>query len=145
VNTKTIGDISEAAVIAALLKSGANVLMPFGDRNRYDVVIENDGKFERIQIKTGRIKHGVLRFYTVSVTRRKGKRFAMAYNGQIEKFGVYCPENDTVYMIPVEICAKSNTRFKIGSRKTHRGPACPNADDFALRCISSVQPEQPPV
>jgi hypothetical protein len=46
-NSKIIGDVSEAAVIAALLKSGVNVLIPFGDRSRYDVVIEKDGKFER--------------------------------------------------------------------------------------------------
>ena len=53
-NSKHVGDTSEAQVIAALLKMGKNVLLPFGDNQRYDVVIEEKGKFIRIQVKTAR-------------------------------------------------------------------------------------------
>ena len=145
-NSKVVGDVSEAAVIAALLKSGMNVLMPFGDRNRYDVVVERDVKFERIQIKTGRQKGKVVIFNTKSSTRVCGKRVDKGYEGQIESFAVYHRELDRVYVVPVKLAAKGNSRLRLGPRGGPGcGPQCAYAEDFILRGISSVQPEQPTV
>src|SRR5260370_37668620 len=53
-NNKTIGERSEAIIIAKFLEVGYGVLTPFGDNRRYDLVIEGaDGNFYRIQCKTG--------------------------------------------------------------------------------------------
>ena len=53
-NNKTKGERSEAIIIAKLLEVGYGVLTPFGDNRRYDLVIEDaDGKFWRVQCKTG--------------------------------------------------------------------------------------------
>jgi hypothetical protein len=38
-NTKSIGEISEAIVMAEFLKAGFPVLLPFGDNRRYDMVV----------------------------------------------------------------------------------------------------------
>jgi len=46
-NTKAIGEISEAIVLAEFLKMGFPVLLPFGDNQRYDMVIEAGGRFLR--------------------------------------------------------------------------------------------------
>ena len=55
-NNKTIGEHSEAILIAKLLEVGYGVLTPFGDNRRYDLVIEDaDGNFHRVQCKTGRV------------------------------------------------------------------------------------------
>lgn len=51
-HTKQIGDISEAMVAAVLLRSGRVILKPIGDNQRYDLVIDNNGKFLRVQCKT---------------------------------------------------------------------------------------------
>jgi hypothetical protein len=40
--------------MAALLRRGKKVLMPFSDNCRYDIVVEENGSFTRIQCKTGR-------------------------------------------------------------------------------------------
>lgn len=50
-NGKTIGDIGEAKVLADLIEKGYTVLVPWGDNLPYDLVIERDGEFERIQVK----------------------------------------------------------------------------------------------
>ena len=102
-NPKGIGENSEAAVLAALLRAGKIVLKPFGDNQRYDLVTdEGDGKFCRIQCKTGRLKHdgAVLLFDTCSsyVHRGRGKR---DYKGDADVFAVYSPELDKVYLVPV--------------------------------------------
>jgi hypothetical protein len=53
-HTQKTGDISEAAVITRLLRCGYIVLTPYGQNHRYDLVIEDaDGKFWRVQVKTG--------------------------------------------------------------------------------------------
>jgi hypothetical protein len=52
-NTKSTGDISEAVVMAEFLKAGFPVLLPFGDNQRYDMVVEVSGRLLRVQCKTG--------------------------------------------------------------------------------------------
>jgi len=49
--TKQKGDIAEAYVIYALRQKGFNVLVPWGEDNRYDLVSEKNGVFKRIQVK----------------------------------------------------------------------------------------------
>jgi len=132
VNTKLVGDISEAAVIAAFLKAGYNVLVPFGDRNRYDVVIEDGGAFQRVQIKTGRERFGNVEFNTKSTTRRNGKRHEVGYKGQIECFAVYHRERDVVYVVPVDQCADSNAKLRIDDSKPKCGPKALLASNFIL-------------
>ena len=44
-NTKKVGNATEAVVMAEFLKAGFPVLMPFGENNRYDLVVETGGRF----------------------------------------------------------------------------------------------------
>ena len=99
-NSKAIGDITQSQVLAALLKQGKKVLMPFGDNFRYDLVVEENGSFSRIQCKTGRVDRGAVVFAVASSQyHRGGKR--QNYHGQVEAFGVFCPENGKTYIIPI--------------------------------------------
>jgi hypothetical protein len=53
-DSKSVGERSEAIIMARLLAVGYMVLTPFGESARYDLVIEDaDGKFWRVQCKTG--------------------------------------------------------------------------------------------
>jgi hypothetical protein len=100
-NSKSVGDITQSQVMAALLKRGNKVLMPFGDNFRYDLVIEKDGRFTRIQCKTGKLSHGAISFAVASSQyHRGGKR--QDYRGQVDAFGVFCPDNEKVYIIPID-------------------------------------------
>jgi len=100
-NSKSVGDITQSQVMAALLKHGKRVLMPFGDNFRYDLVVEENGRFTRIQCKTGKLKHGAIVFSVASSQyHRGGKR--QDYRGQIDAFGVYCPDNEKVYIISID-------------------------------------------
>ncbi len=55
--TNSIGDITEAAIIAQFLQLGFIVLTVYGGNQRYDLVIEDaDGQFWRVQCKTARIR-----------------------------------------------------------------------------------------
>ncbi len=66
-NSKGIGEKTEAKIISCLVLKEKVVLIPFGDNQRYDIVIEDDdGTFKRIQCKTGRLKNGAIKFPTCS-------------------------------------------------------------------------------
>ena len=110
-NPKAVGEISEGVVLGALLKQGKTVLMPFGNNQRYDLVIDEDGTFVRAQVKTGRLRNGVICFNTSSVNGFTGKR--TVYDGQADVFLVYCPETDGVYNIPVSECGVSVTSLRV--------------------------------
>lgn len=50
---KSTGEYSEVVIAERLLRAGYNVLTPYGDSLRYDLVIEDaDGRFWRMQCKT---------------------------------------------------------------------------------------------
>ena len=77
---KTIGDQTQAMVLARLLQVYPNVLIPFGENARYDLVIDDGKKFLSVQCKTGRLKNGVITFATCSVTyHHPNNRGMLAY------------------------------------------------------------------
>jgi hypothetical protein len=72
-DTKTIGDRSEAQVLATLIDAGYHVAIPFGENHRYDFIVEDpNGRLLRIQVKTGRLKNGAIRFNGFSSHSHRG-------------------------------------------------------------------------
>src|SRR5262245_22443285 len=100
-----IGTITQAYVIAALAASGKEVLVPCATSPRYDLVFEERGQFFRVQCKTGRVFRGAVYFPTHSLRAAKKetewRRRAFDYHGQIDYFGVFCPDNGIVYLVPI--------------------------------------------
>lgn len=130
-NPKTVGERSEACVLAALLKAGQVVLLPFGDNQRYDLVIDDGGVFQRIQCKTGRLRDGVIVFQPGSCAGGKGRR--RGYRGQADLFGVYCPELDSVYLVPLtDVDAVNTAHLRIDPPKDGRNRTVRWAKDYLL-------------
>ena len=95
------GARSEAEILAALVASGKTVLLPWGGHHRYDFVLdEGDGRFIRVQCKTGVLRHGALCFRTASADRRRP--MGDPYIGQVDAFAVYSPELDASFLVPIE-------------------------------------------
>jgi hypothetical protein len=120
-NTKLTGDLSEITVMLALARMGHAILMPYGENQRYDFVIEEDGKFSRVQVKTGRLRLGSIMFNAQSThAHRNGG--ARPYAGEIEFFGVYCPDVERVFLVPVDEVTKTLgcLRWEPTKNKQHR-------------------------
>ena len=111
-NTKAIGDISVSMALAALVKLGKSVLIPFGDKERYDLIFEDETGFRRVQCKTGHFKNGAVSFKTSSSYYHRGGT-RKDYRGQADFFGVYCVENGKVYLIPVEESSNRETYLRV--------------------------------
>ena len=92
------GSRSEAAVASALVRSGAGVYLPaFSSNGRIDLIDVNDTPPVRVQCKTACLIGDTLRFWTCSNTAN----IPVPYNGEINDFGVYSPDTNMVYVVPV--------------------------------------------
>jgi len=118
-NTKEIGDTAVAGVLAKLLKKGYAILLPFGDSQRYDLVLDKNGQFFRVQCKSGRVRNGCIRFNSSSTQWYKGHR-RKNYKGQVDYFGVYCPDLDKTYLIPVNVVGETQGILRITKPKNNQ-------------------------
>ena len=99
-----VGMVTEAVILAELMKHGYPVMTPHGPNHRYDLAIDlGEGRMLRIQCKTGRLRKGAVFFAAQSVRTNMGpKALTRTYQGEIDFFGVYCPDTGEIYMVPVD-------------------------------------------
>jgi hypothetical protein len=103
-DTNSVASRTEGLVLAALVKTGRTVSLPFGVA-RYDLVLDTADGLKRVQCKTGRLDQGAVRFNARSVHRTAPGRYKNhGYQGDADLFGVYCPATDKVYLVPVGAC-----------------------------------------
>lgn len=105
------GDLSKAYVIAKLLKAGYKVLEPVSENSRYDLVVDLDGKFVKIQVKTIYYKNDMQVYEMVcySTTRRNKMHIKTKYTPDEVDFIIgFNPDNDEVYAFPIEDIAGRN-------------------------------------
>ena len=102
-----IGDRTTLAVMLALQTAGYAIFIPFGENTRYDLVIDDGRDLRRVQCKTGRLREGAIRFAACSTyAHHPNPRLTRPhYIGEIDYFGVHCPETGGVYLVPIEDAA----------------------------------------
>lgn len=132
-NPSQIGDITELKCQAYLIEQGWNVLIPIGNHQKYDLVIEKDCKFYRIQVK-----HAMPVEETGFLVRTK---YEVRNNGKVKKI-TYSAEdvdyfmtefNNKFYMFPV--FGTTETKFwTVGTRLTTQK----RAKDFKAEDILST-------
>lgn len=100
---KAVGERTEGIVLSALIQVYPVVLLPFGDNQRYDFVVEtSEGDFKKIQCKTGKYKNGSVTFATCSSATHTKNGTRRTYHGEIDYFAVWCPDFSDVWLVPVE-------------------------------------------
>jgi len=90
----------------ALRQAGYALLVPFGENTRYDVVIDDGETLSRVQCKTGRLREGAVVFKVCSsYAHHRNPKTRRDYAGQIDYFGVHCPQTGGVYLVPIQDAA----------------------------------------
>ena len=92
--------------------------MPFGNNQRYDLVVDEAGQFVRVQVKTAWYESGCVCFKVNSVNAFTGKR--SVYVGTADVFMVYSPHTDKVYRVPVEECGSSAVWLRVDPLQSPR-------------------------
>ncbi len=136
---KAVGNATEAMVLARLVQAGKMLWIPFGENQRYDLVIEeDDGRFVRVQCKTGRLRRGTVRFNACSFTyhhpdNRGTRPYMHNYRGAADLFGVYCPETDAVYLVPVDEIGVRRGSLRVEAARNNQAKKIRWARDFELK------------
>jgi len=127
-----VGHRAEAAILAGLVKRGYRVLLPFGVNQRYDLVLDCDGRFLRAQCKTGRLREGVIQCSTQSIqSNTRGTRWR-SYTGEIDLFIIYCPQNDSVYVIPADEVPSRGMHLRVSPPRNQQDKRVRWANDYKL-------------
>jgi PD-(D/E)XK endonuclease len=127
-----VGQRTEAVILAELIKRGHTVLVPFGTNHRYDLVLDTDAGFLRVQCKTGRLRDGVIHFNTVSVRSNTRRAVTRAYHGDAEVFLVYCPDTERVYALDVDDAASSKCALRVAPAANGQARGIRWAADYEL-------------
>jgi hypothetical protein len=115
-DTKRKGDISEARVIGALVEAGYLVSIPFGENQRYDLIADDGKQLLRVQVKTGRLRDGVIIYSNCSSHAHRGGT-QRPYFGEVELLAVYCPDTRKVYLLPESQLVASQAHLRIHPTK----------------------------
>lgn len=138
---KRIGDRTTLAVMLALMDAGYEVSVPFGENTRYDLVIDRHGVLSRVQCKTGRLRGGTIRFATASTYGHlpSPREVRRAYVGEIDHFGVFCPETGGVYLIPIDdVQTRASAYLRVLPPRNQQRRLIRYASDFQIGTVDAA-------
>lgn len=94
------GTLSQVKAIAKFTELGYRVSVPIDENSPYDLIIDDGKQLQKIQIKHGRYKNGVVMANTYKMHSRTYAKTKYTTD-EIDFFCIYCSEIDKFYLIPV--------------------------------------------
>ena len=143
-HTKEKGDRSTLAVMVALKACGLTLSQPFGENTRYDLIVDDGTRLARLQCKTGQLRNGAVLFNSCSCHghQRNPAPVRRSYRGEIDCFGVYCPETNGVYLIPVDVCG-IHTTLRVDEPRNNQRAGVRFARDYLVAEVTISLRESP--
>jgi hypothetical protein len=98
-------------VLAALVRRGFPVLVPFGEGQPYDLAVDlGEATFLRVQCKMARPQRGCLVFNPHTTDHGRGRQ---SYIGRADIFGIYFPPDESVYLVPIDAVTRFSGRLRL--------------------------------
>ena len=102
--TKLKGDISEAKALLEFQKRNIPVLIPWGDKERYDMVIEHNNHFYKVQVKTANEElNGAIKCYCRSSHDHTTHKNYYDYKNQVDYFVFYNINYNKIAIVPMSV------------------------------------------
>ena len=112
-NTKQIGNLTELQCITALYGLGCDISIPFGNSQKYDLIMDYKGTLYKVQVKHANEHENThFTFNTRWQSHNTSGYKQNSYSKEdIDFFATYC--QGKVYLVPVEQCsgAEKTIRF----------------------------------
>lgn len=131
-DTHRTGNICEMIVAADCLNRGYSVAFPFGHNTRYDIIVDRNGKLERLQVKGVTPVRGALNLLPRSTGRQNGKRIDKQYDhNEVDWIVAVDTETKLCYYVPIELAKE---RYQLSLRlvpaKNNQQKKVVNASNF---------------
>ena len=135
INSKTKGQLSEAKTLYEFQKYGIPVCVPWGDNERYDLIAEFDGKFNRIQVKTcNEEENGAIVCYARSSTNHTTNKNLSTYENDVDYFVFVNQTYDLIALVPItEVGSQKTVRLRIDPPKSNNGKQVRYFQDFSFK------------
>lgn len=128
---KDKGRAGLSAAIAYFGMNGYTVSIPLNDTQNYDLVIEKDGIFQKVQCKATGSKDGNIDFRISS--GKNGKNYGNLIETQVDI--LFClNQNQTMFCIPFEDLLNSNNKISITLKE--EPPRCKNNFDTSKYIVN---------
>lgn len=115
-STHDKGILGELAFTTHFIEKGYTVLTPVNPNSSYDLVIEKNGIYQRVQVKYCTPKNGKIR-----VELRRPHRNTAPYKLRgVDAMAAYDSENKKFYLIPMEL-VKEKTEIWLRVMKPRNG------------------------
>ena len=119
-NSKEKGDETEIKIASRLIEAGYSVSVPFGDNDKYDLVVDDGATLRRVQCKTAwQNKPRTIRFNTYSQTTKNGEYHEQTYREEIDAICVRYPETDQLYWISVNEATTQKMELRFDAAIDH--------------------------
>jgi hypothetical protein len=104
--SKRRGEAAEAAFLARASSLRLAVCKPWGDSERYDLVVDYGKGFWRVQVKAKSFHDGLT--YQVGTENSSGRRYTRE---EIDFFAVYIVPVNVWYVVPIEVAESLRTLY----------------------------------
>ena len=139
-NSKRIGNIGEAKVLAKFVEMGIPIYIPFGDDEKADLIAEFDGKLNKIQVKTSiKSKNGCSIFDLTSSTAHRTNGERRKYlNSEIDYFALYSLDRDKIYLMKVPDNPMSAITIRFEDTKSGMKSRVNYESDFLIKNVLKI-------
>jgi len=96
---KQLAKEGELRFAAEFIRQGWNIFLPYGDDSPVDLLIEKNGDFKRVQIKTTSPIKGAVICRLKSSNNWQVKKYTFK---EIDFFGIYDYQNKKGYLLPIK-------------------------------------------
>lgn len=129
--SKRKGNLTELQCMAAFVKEGCDISIPYGDNTKYDCIIDVDKRLLRIQIKTPYpMGESTIQFSCrtthVNCSGITNEKYPA---GSIDYFATYW--NNQCYLVPAEECMRVKT-LRFTPPKNSQKKSVNFADEYIL-------------
>ena len=119
INTKTKGNKAEAVVLSEFIKHNIPVLLPFGDNEKYDLVVQLGNEFKSVQVKYGRSENGCI---VADIRHKIGvKRISYGtYYDKVDFIAIWSEFYNKTYLIDLKAFGdKTQAKLRIDNPKNN--------------------------
>ena len=128
------GSISELVIATEAVKAGVRVLRPMVEGGRYDLVFEIDGRFLRVQCKTGTLNDDVITASLRTCRHTPQGYVRTTYDAsEVDVVAVYCPDNGGCYLVPLaDVRGRGNLHLRLAPARNNQEFAITYAATYAF-------------
>ena len=138
-NSKRIGNIGEAKVLAKFVEMGIPIYIPFGDDEKADLVAEFNGKLNKIQVKTSiKSKNGCSIFDLTSSTAHRTNGGRRNSNSEIDYFALYSLDRDKIYLMKAPDNPMTAITIRFEDTKSGKKIGVNYESDFLIENILNI-------